>query len=172
MHKIVFFVRLCTYLYDFIQYGNTFHTKYSKERGYFYMAKNPNAYDRAYKNALYQIEKGQRDDLTDVIHEIKFGTKTISPTQFKNMYKGKIETKEQEFILNNCLDLISMVNAAKECLAVEGAYVKNVTGSLKVNPAQKELRENLKAFNTQLELLNNVLVKEDEDDLAGWLEDE
>lgn len=131
-----------------------------------------NEYYKEYRRAARKVERGERDDLTDVIHEIKFGTKTISPTQFKNMYKGKIETKEQEFILNNCLDLISMVNAAKECLAVEGAYVKNVTGSLKVNPAQKELRENLKAFNTQLELLNNVLVKEEEDDLAGWLENE
>lgn len=140
--------------------------------GVFLMAKNSNEYDRAYKNALYEMEIGKRDDLIDVIHEIKFGTKTISPTQFKNMYKGRIETKEQEFILNNCLDLISMVNAAKECLSIEGAFVKNVTGSLKVNPAQKELRENLKAFNTQLELLNRVLIKEEDDDLERWLSDE
>lgn len=131
-----------------------------------------NEYYREYRRAARQVDRGERDDLTDVIHEIKFGTKTISPTTFKNMYKGKIETKEQEFILNNCLDLISMVNAAKECLSVEGAFVKNVTGSLKVNPAQKELRENLKAFNTQLELLNRVLIKDDDDDLEGWLSDE
>lgn len=131
-----------------------------------------NEYYKEYRRAARQVDKGERDDLTDVIHEIKFGTKTISPTQFKDMYKGKIETKEQEFILNNCLDLISMVNAAKECLSIEGAFVKNATGSLKVNPAQKELRENLKAFNTQLELLNRVLIKEDDEDLEEWLGDE
>ena len=131
-----------------------------------------NEYYKGYRRATRQIERGEREDLTDAIHEIKFGTKSISPVQFKNMYKGKIETKEQEFILNNCLDLISMVNAAKECLSLEGAFVKNVTGTLKVNPAQKELRENLKAFNNKLELLNNVLVKEEEEDLSGWLDDE
>ena len=131
-----------------------------------------NEYYKEYRRAARKVEAGERDDLTDVIHEIKFGTKTISPTQFKNMYKGKIETKEQEFILNNCLDLISMVNAAKECLSIEGAFVKNVTGSLKVNPAQKELRENVKAFNAQLEILNRVLIKDEEYDLEGWLSDE
>lgn len=130
-----------------------------------------NEYYREYRRAARQVESGEREDLTDVIHEIKFGTKSITPNVFKNVFKGRIETKEQELILNNCLDLISMVNAAKECLAIEGAYVKNVTGSLKVNPAQKELRENLKAFNTQLELLNRVLVKEEDDDLGAWLDE-
>lgn len=130
-----------------------------------------NDYYREYRRASRQVERGEREDLTDVIHEVKFSTKTISPTVFKNVFKEKIETKEQELILNNCLDLISMINASKECLATEGAYIKNATGSLKVNPAQKELRENLKAFNNQLEILNRVLVKDEKFDLEGWLDE-
>lgn len=130
-----------------------------------------NEYYREYRKASRQVDKGERDDLIDVIHEVKFSTKSITPTAFKNVFKGKIETKEQELILNNCMDLISMINASKECLTIEGAYVKNVTGSLKVNPAQKELRENLKAFNSQLEILNRVLVKDEKFDLVGWLDE-
>lgn len=130
-----------------------------------------NEYYKEYRKATRQVERGEREDLIDVVHEVKFNTKSITPTAFKNVFKGKIETKEQELILNNCLDLISMINASKECLALEGAYVKNVTGSLKVNPAQKELRENLKAFNSQLELLNRVLIKEEKFDLSGWLDE-
>ncbi|MDF2612790.1 MAG: hypothetical protein K0S71_576 [Clostridia bacterium] len=131
-----------------------------------------NDYYKEYRRAARAVESGEREDLTDVVHAIKFGTKTVTPKAFMDMYKDKIQTKEEEFILNNCLDLISMINAAKECLEIEGAFVKNVTGSLKVNPAQKELRENLKAFNSQLALLNEVLPKEEEQDLDGWLEDE
>jgi hypothetical protein len=131
-----------------------------------------NEYYKEYRRAARAVESGDRDDLNDIVHEIKFGTKSITPKSFMDLYKGKIETKEQEFILNNCSDLISMINAAKECLEIEGAFVKNVTGSLKVNPAQKELRENLKAFNSQLTLLNEILPKEDDEDLDGWLEDE
>lgn len=130
-----------------------------------------NEYYKEYRRAARQVDKGERDDLIDFVHEVKFSTKSITPTVFKNVFKGRIETKEQELILNNCLDLISIINAAKECLDIEGAYVKNATGTLKVNPAQKELRENLKAFNSQLELLNNVLKKDDKIDLAGWLDD-
>jgi hypothetical protein len=131
-----------------------------------------NEYYKEYRRAARAVESGEREDLTEIVHEIKFGTTSVTPKAFMDMYKDKIETKEQEFILNNCLDLISMINAAKECLEIEGAFVKNVTGSLKVNPAQKELRENLKAFNTQLVLLNEILPKEDDEDLDGWLDDE
>jgi len=111
-----------------------------------------NEYYKEYRKAAREVESGERGDLTEVVHEIVFGTKTVTLGAFMAMYDGRVATNKQEFILNNCLDLISMINAAKECLEIEGAYVKNVTGSLKVNPAQKELRENLKACNLQLKL--------------------
>lgn len=130
-----------------------------------------NEYYKEYRRASREVERGDRENLVDVIHEVKFSTKSITPAVFKNVFKKQIETKEQELILNNCVDLVSMINASKECLALEGAYIKNATGTLKVNPAQKELRENLKAFNSQLELLNRVLKKDEEIDLTGWLDE-
>lgn len=131
---------------------------------------SPKEYHRGYRRAQREIERGERENLTDVVHEIKFSTKQYNVNKFKELYKDKITTKEQEFLLNNCLDLLSMINSAKVCLANEGAYIKNVTGSLKVNPAQKELRESLKAFNTQLDILNSLLNTGENDDLAGWLD--
>lgn len=135
------------------------------------MAKNSNQYDREYKKAMYDMEIGKRDSMIDTIHEIKFGNKQYNITQFKNLYKDRVTSKEQEFALNTCLDLLSMINSAKLCLLEEGAYTKNATGALKVNPAQRELRDSLKAFNTQLEILNSLIVVDEEEDLSGWLDD-
>ena len=129
-------------------------------------------YYKQYRRAARQKEKGERTDLTDLKYNIKFETKEIKPTKFKKIFDGKIESEEQELVLNNCLDLITLINSAKECLAMEGTFVKNATGALKVNPAQKELRENIKTFNKELEHLNSLLVVDDTFDLESWLDDE
>lgn len=132
---------------------------------------SPKEYHRGYRRAQREVLNGERENLTEIIHEVKFGTREYNINSFKKLYKDRITNKEQELTLNNCLDLLSMINAAKNCLEQEGAFVKNATGSLKVNPAQRELRDSLKAFNLQLEILNNMLGSNEDDDLSGWLDD-
>lgn len=129
-----------------------------------------NEYYKEYRKGERAVKNGDREDLTDKIYAIKFSSKNISISQFKKIYKPRIQNKEQQYIFNNCIDLIELIQSTKECLEQEGTYIKNCTGTLKVNPAQKELRENLKAFNTQLELLNNILPEEDEEELDDWLD--
>lgn len=135
-----------------------------------------NSYYKEYRQAERDVAKGKRENMIDDTKLIKFDCKQISVAQFKRYYKDRIENKEQEYIFNNCLDLITLIESDKKCLAEEGAYIKNVTGTLKVNPAQKELRENLKAFNSQLSLLHELLIPKQEvkkqTNIGSWLEDE
>lgn len=128
-------------------------------------------YYTQHKRGQRAIKRGEREDLKDKTYNVKFGTNKINLSHFKKLYKDKIRDKQQEYVFNICLDLIELIKSAKECLEVEGAYVRNITGTLKVNPAQKELRENLKAFNTQFEVLNNMFTEE-ELSLDDWLDDE
>lgn len=126
-------------------------------------------YNTKYKKEHRASQNGDREDLLEEKFQIKFNSKNVSISQFKKHYKEKIENKEQEFIFNNSITLIYLILSDKSCLESEGAYVKNVTGTLKVNPATKELRENLKAFNSQLALLHTLLNTDKEEDLDGWL---
>jgi hypothetical protein len=60
----------------------------------------------------------------------------------------------------------------KNVLRKRGAYTKNATGTLKVNPAQKELRENIKSFSAQLRLLHLLIGKNPPaETLEEWLDD-
>ena len=127
-------------------------------------------YYTTYRRGERAAKNGERDDLIDDRIEVKFKSKKINLKKFKGFYKEKIKTKEQEYIFNNCLDLIDLINSSKECLEKEGAFTKNCTGTLKVNPAQKELRENLKAFTNILSLLHELTTSEnDDEDLEGLL---
>lgn len=126
-------------------------------------------YDRVMKRGQRALERGEIESLKVKKHDVSFVTKDITPKKFKDLFKGKIENSEQQALLNTCLDLLELIKASKECLEKEGAYTSNITGTLKVNPAQKELRENLKAFNTQMELLIDKTQKEDDDDIERWL---
>ncbi|WP_270940891.1 hypothetical protein [Romboutsia lituseburensis] len=115
-----------------------------------------NEYYKEYRRAERDVKKGNREDMIDSKSEIEFKSKDISIAQFKKYYKDKIENKEQEYIFNNCLDLIVLIADSKRNLETEGVYIKNATGTIKVNPAQKELRENLKAFTNLLSVLHNL----------------
>lgn len=131
-----------------------------------------NGYYKEYRRAERLVKKGERENMIDLNYQIKFKSKTITVDQFSKYYKTKIKNKEQQLIFNNCLDLIDLINSSKECLESEGTYIKNATGTLKVNPGQKELRENLKAFNSQLQLLHTLLSQTpNETTLEGWLDD-
>ncbi|EHN13120.1 hypothetical protein [Clostridium sporogenes] len=136
------------------------------------MPQNSNEYDRLYKKREYDIKKGKAKDMTLEKKLLTFTNEPLSIIEFKNFYKDKLDNKEQELIFNNCLNLIDMINKSRECLEEEGMYIKNVTGTLRANPAGKELRECLKAFNIQLKLLHELLCeKEAKFDANKWLDD-
>lgn len=135
------------------------------------MAKNSNEYDKIYKRAYRSMKSGEEENMIAGSYDIKFGTKKITPSKFKKTFGDKIRDANQQNIFNYCIDLINLIATAKECLEQEGVYIVNKTGALKVNPAQKELRENLKAFNTQFEVLVNTF-GEEQVDLSKWLDDE
>lgn len=131
---------------------------------------NGKEYQKIYKRAERDFKSGKREDMIDDRIEVNFKSKKITLKHFKDFYKDKLKTKEQEFIFNNCLDLISLIESSKMALELEGSFLKNATGILKVNPAMKELRENLKAFTNMLELLHQLTLESDEDgSLEGWL---
>ncbi|MDK2587454.1 hypothetical protein QOZ83_16565 [Romboutsia sedimentorum] len=116
-----------------------------------------NEYYKEYRRAERDVKSGKRDDLIDDRIEVDFKSKKITHNHLKKLYKYRLETKEHEYIFNNCLDLISLIESSKIALEQEGAYIKNATGVIKVNPAQKELRENLKAFTNTLSVLHELL---------------
>lgn len=126
-------------------------------------------YHREHKRGQRAMERGEIDSLITKRYDVEFGTKDITPAKFKRIFTGKIANDEQRALLNTCLDLLELIKASKDCLQREGAYTSNVTGSLKVNPAQKELRENLKAFNAQMELLIEKTTEKKKTDIEGWL---
>lgn len=129
-------------------------------------------YYKQYRRGERSMKNDNRDDLVDSKTVIKFKSREIKLSQFKKIYKDKIKNKEQEYLFNICLDLIELIKSSKECLEVEGAFVKNCTGALKTNPAQKELRENLKAFTSTLTLLHDLtMTNSEEENLEGWLND-
>lgn len=116
-----------------------------------------NKYYKEYRRAERDFKSGKRENMIDDKIEVDFKSKKITHNHLKKLYKDRLETKEHEYIFNNCLDLISLIESSKLALEQEGAYVKNATGVIKVNPAQKELRENLKAFTNLLIILHNLL---------------
>lgn len=129
-------------------------------------------YFKQYKRAQREVAKGTRDSMVNKNVAVEFKTKKISVAKFKKNYKDKLTEEAHVYLFNSCLDLIDLINSAKECLEKEGAYIKGATGALKVNPAQKELRENLKIFSKTLFLLDNLLNDNDEIDLNKWLEED
>lgn len=128
-----------------------------------------NKYYKDYRRAEREMKNGERNDMIDDRVEIRFKSKKITLKHFKDLYKEKLKTKEQEYLFNNCLDLITLIDNNKKVLESEGTYIKNASGVLKVNPAKKELREDLKAFSSMITLLNQTLVGEEDEDLEGWL---
>ena len=115
-----------------------------------------NEYYKEYRRAERDVKRGNREDMIDDRAEIEFKSNKVSVAEFKEFYEEKLENKEQEYIFNNCLDLIVLIADSKKALEREGTYIKNATGSIKVNPALKELRENIKAFTSLLSVLHNL----------------
>lgn len=126
------------------------------------MGQNSNEYQKQYMKASREMKAGEREDLIDKKFIVEFKSKKSSIPQFKKFYKDKIETKEQEIIFNNCLDSLQLIEDCKKGIELEGLYTKNVTGNLKINPLNKELRDNISSFTKLLCLLHDLLEPEDE----------
>lgn len=111
--------------------------------------------------------------MTDEIYTVDFNA-DIKSTQLKKAYKGKIETDEQKLLLGNAIVIVGLIQSCKACLEQEGAYIKTATGLVKENPAQKSLRENVKALTVLLDTLNKSIQankKNEVFDLDKWLDE-
>ncbi|KGJ49831.1 hypothetical protein KD33_07820 [Clostridium sp. NCR] len=120
-----------------------------------------NEYYKHYRRGERELKSGEREDLIDKKFVVEFKSKKSSIPQFKKFYKDKIKTKEQELIFNNCLDALQLIESCKKGIELEGLYTKNVTGNLKINPLNKELRDNILSFTKLLYLLHDLLEPDD-----------
>ena len=57
-------------------------------------------------------------------------------------------------------------------METKGAFLVGTTGTVKANPAQKELRENTKTFTSLLKELDSMLENDDKPDISSWLDDD
>lgn len=137
------------------------------------MNKNNKEHDRVYQKLKREIMAGKRESMTDTIYQANW-TADVKPQQLKKAYKGKIETDEQKLLFSNALVMVDLIQASKTCLEAEGVYIKTATGLIKENPAQKALRDNVKALTVLLDTLNKSIQankKDDVFDLDSWLEE-
>lgn len=105
--------------------------------------------------------------------KIEFIGKKINIKKFEAAYKDKVKDDAVKFfIYKSILDIVPLIGACKDYIENEGAFIKGTTGTIKANPAQKELRENTKAFTSLLEQLNGMLGKDDKPDINSWLDDD
>ncbi len=104
---------------------------------------------------------------------IEFIGKKINIKKFEEAYKDKVKDSATKFyIYKNILDIVPLITACKEFLESKGAFIVGTTGTVKANPAQKELRENTKAFTGLLQQLDNMLGTDDKPDINSWLDDD
>lgn len=137
------------------------------------MNKNNKDHDRLYQKLKYEVETGKRESMIENIYEIAF-TGDVKATQLKRAYKDHITTDEERLLLSNALVLADLIRASKTCLETEGVYIRTATGLIKENPAQKALRDNIKAFTVLLDTLNKTIKANkqgDKIDLDKWLDD-
>lgn len=91
--------------------------------------------------------------------------------KFKDIFETKIDGIEKEVIYRNIINIMQNINICNECLKSKGLFIEMETGQLKTNPAQKELRENIKILNKLLNELKEDKNLEAETLLNTWLED-
>lgn len=105
--------------------------------------------------------------------KIEFIGKKINIKKFEEAYRDKVKDSATKFyIYKNILDIVPLITACKNFLEQKGAFLVGTTGTVKANPAQKELRENTKAFTGLLKELDSMLGADDKPDINSWLDDE
>ncbi|MBB6622171.1 hypothetical protein H7E67_01890 [Clostridium gasigenes] len=131
-------------------------------------------YHKNYKREERKLKKetGLTPSMVGNVFPTKFSTKKLKVKEFKKHYELQIDNKEQQIILQNCINLIDLINMNKEFLEQQGLYTTNISGIIRPNPASKELRDTLKSFTIQLRLLQELLGKKETNiDLNKWLDD-
>lgn len=129
-------------------------------------------YQRNYKREERKLkaETGLTPSMVANVFPTKFSTRKLKVREFKKFYESQIQNKEQQLILENCINLIDLINMNKEFLEQQGLYTTNVSGIIRPNPASKELRDTLKSFTIQLKLLQDLLgEKETGLDINKWV---
>ena len=105
--------------------------------------------------------------------KIEFIGKKINIKKFEEAYKDKVkDSATKYYIYKNILDIVPLITACKEFLEKKGAFIVGTTGTIKANPAQKELRENTKAFTGMLKELEIMLGADDKPDINSCLDDD
>ena len=105
--------------------------------------------------------------------KIEFIGKKINIKKFEEAYKDKVkDSATKYYTYKNILDIVPLITASKEFIEKKGAYIVGTTGTVKANPAQKELRENIKAFTGLLKELDNMIGTDDKADINSWLDDD
>lgn len=128
-------------------------------------------YHKNYKRKERELKaEGKTPSMVENVFPAKFSTKKLKVKEFQKYYNPQIENKEQQLILENCINLIDLINMNKVFLEQQGLYTTNVSGIIRPNPASKELRDCLKSFTIQLKLLQELLgQRETEVDIHKWV---
>lgn len=134
------------------------------------MGERTEYYKQAKRNQRENAKKGSKKNTST---KIEFNGKKINVKKFQAAYKDKVKDSATKFyIYKNILDIVPLITACKEFLEQKGAFIVGTTGTVKANPAQKELRENTKAFTGLLKELDSMLGTDDKPDINSWLDDD
>lgn len=134
------------------------------------MGERTEYYKQAKRNQRENAKTGTKKNTST---KIEFNGKRINVKKFEAAYKDKVKDDAVKYFLyKSILDIVPLIGACKDYIEKEGAFIKGTTGTIKANPAQKELRENTKAFTSLLEQLNAMLGKDDKPDISSWLDDD
>lgn len=126
-----------------------------------------------YKQAKRNQRSNEKQNVKKNTEKIEFVGKKINIKKFEEAYKDKVKDSATKFyIYKNILDIVPLITACKEFLEKKGAFIVGTTGTVKANPAQKELRENTKAFTSLLKELDGMLGTDDRPDINSWLDDD
>lgn len=127
-------------------------------------------YKLAKRNQRENAKQGVKKNTST---KIEFVGKKINVKKFEAAYKDKVkDSATKVYLYKNILDIVPLISACKEFLEKKGAFIVGTTGTVKANPAQKELRENTKTFTGLLKELDSMLGNDDKPDISSWLDDD
>lgn len=127
-------------------------------------------YKQAKRNQRENAKQGVKKNTST---KIEFIGKKINIKKFEEAYKDKVkDSAAKYYIYKNILDIVPLITACKDFLEQKGAFIVGTTGTIKANPAQKELRENTKAFTGLLKEIDGMLGANDTPDISSWLDDD
>ena len=136
------------------------------DRTEYYKQAKRNQRENAKRRIAGEVKKKQSD-------KIEFVGKKINIKKFEEAYKNKVrDSATKYYIYKQIIDIVPLISACKEFLEKKGAFIVGTTGTVKANPAQKELRENTRAFTVLLKELDGMLDSNDKPNISSWLDDD